>query len=109
MICLSVLIIQSHDIFVHHHDLPHHHENTEHHEESGHNVFSFVDLDEEFTLQNNPDINNNFVTILSQNCFQIDVTNLKAVTLNLIKNEYPPPKPNLSFKSLRAPPINLYC
>ena len=103
LICVSVLIIQGHDVVVHHHDFLHH-END--HNEAGHNSFSYVDIDEDFTLQDKIDISNDLIAILSPTVFKIICQESNLITLFVTKNEYPPPKPDISFQSLRGPPIS---
>jgi hypothetical protein len=104
LICVSVLIIQSHDVFVHHHDFLHAEEND--HNEAGHNLFSYVDIAEEFTLQNKIDVHNTFVADIFFNEIQLIVPKPTLTSLFIPKNEYPPPKPDISFQSLRGPPIS---
>ena len=106
LILVAVLIIQSHDIFTHHHDLADEHQNARHHDGEGHNAFSFVDIDEEFTLQNKIDLNTEFVAILSPNVIEIPSQKPSLITLFVHNNEYPPPKLDISLQSLRGPPIS---
>jgi hypothetical protein len=106
LILIAVLIIQGHDVFTHHHDLPNDHQAATHHDGDDHNAYSFVDIDEEFTLQNKIDINNVFASILSPNVLEIASQKPSLITLFVPKNEYPPPKPSISFQSLRGPPIS---
>ena len=106
---VSVFIVQGHDIVIHHHDLFSGHQHASNHGEEGHNVFSLIDLDEEFTQHSKVDISNNFVKDDFFRESKVKVTESFVLDLFIQKNEYPPPKPQLSFKSLRAPPINLFC
>ncbi len=101
-----MLIIQSHDIFVHHHDLPNEQQTAGHDADENHNVFSFVDIDEEFTLENKTGLPNGIVATLSPIVFTITIQEPNLVTLFVPKNEYPPPKPDISLQSLRGPPIS---
>ena len=109
LICISVLIIQCHDVVLHHHDLPHGHQNATHHDDDSHNVFSSIDIDEEFTLDKTVAISCGFVATLSPKTIEITLHEPTLVSRFVIKNEYPPPKLSLSFKSLRAPPTNFLC
>ncbi len=109
LICISILIIQSHDVFIHHHDLPYGHENATHHDDKTHNVFSSIDIDEEFTLHSKINLTIGFVATLSLNTAGITLYEPTLISSLVEKNEYPPPKQKLSFKSLRAPPVNFFC
>ena len=108
-ISASLLIIQGHDIVTHHHDLPHAHENTSNHDNEAHNVFSLIDVDDEFTSQNKCEINNNFISEIVFNAIEIKAVESTLKSLFVLKREYPPPKPTVSFKSLKAPPVNFFC
>jgi len=107
LICIPVFIIQGHDIFEHHHDF-HHSEQGTTHQEKGHNAFSLVDLDEDFTLQSRVELSN-LVTVLSSNAIEIAVPAPAIVKFFLPGNKYPPPEPDVSLKFLRAPPFNSFC
>ncbi len=106
---MSVLIIQSHDIFIHHHDLPHEHEEAAHHDSEEHNAFSLVDLDEDFILQNKIDIYNTFIATFCPIVIETILIEPTQINLLVIKNEYPPPKPQLLIESLRGPPFISFC
>jgi len=107
LICVSVLIIQGHDVVVHHHDFLHHEENDRN--EAGHNLFSYVDIAEEFTLQSQPDLSISACDLFL--CSNIEIVPVEKTIQNFFihKNEDSPPDPKISFKSLRAPPIHFIC
>jgi hypothetical protein len=94
---------------MHHHDLPHAHESSTHHDESSHNVFSFIEIDSEFTLQSKIDLTSNIVAIISANTIELTVIEPTAINLFIPENESPPPDSNHPFKALRAPPLNSFC
>ncbi|MGZ3930637.1 MAG: hypothetical protein ACXVDK_04240 [Bacteroidia bacterium] len=102
----AVLIIQSHDVFFHHHDFSHR-END--HAEKGHNLFSFVDIDEEYTFQSKTDFTPHVCALALPACFELNAVEIHITGSFAVANDFPPPAPDLSFASLRAPPAHFFC
>jgi hypothetical protein len=101
LLVLSILIIQCHNSFAHHHD--HEIASEEHTREADdHNVFSYTDFEEHYT---SPDEN-------SLDCFYPELisefleTNVAQIEQRLaVFQIHFFPEPDISCKSLRAPPF----
>jgi hypothetical protein len=100
LIVLSFLIIQAHNIFAHTHD-HHHATRTEAPAHHHHSIFADVDFEEHY----NTEAGNYF----SYNAIPTEF-NFISFTVEFPKNwiitytDHSPPKPDVSFSSLRAPP-----
>jgi hypothetical protein len=104
---LSVLIIQSHAIFKHHHDFSL--SNNEFgHTSKDHNVFSFVNIDEDFILEEYGHVNFEFIPEFMSQELQFPVSSSCTKEKFLRKNEFPPPDPLLRTFSLRGPPSHFF-
>jgi hypothetical protein len=100
LLVLSILIIQCHNSFAHHHDYEI--ASGEHAREADdHNVFSYTDFEEHYT---SPDENSSdcFLPVLIGEFLETNVAQIEqllAVDQILFFSE-----PDISCKSLRAPP-----
>jgi hypothetical protein len=104
LIYVSILVLQGHDMVMHHHT----HEDEQAllaHEEDGHNLFFLVDIDEDYTLQNCIDSNIPFIAIVSTAHCDPASQSL-PIHWHVNACDHPPPKPDLTSLPLRAPPVS---
>jgi hypothetical protein len=100
LIVLSFLIIQAHSIFAHTHD-HRHPTKTEASEHNHHSIFTDVDFEEHYNVEAGNHFSYNTIptgfTFIS---FTVALPKKWIITYE----DHPPPKPDVFFSSLRAPP-----